>query len=123
MAKAGAKSVRYVFSVPKSDVQIPEWIENQYNLSTSIRILIKDYVARYGMTDASCLPIMTDDAAAARMIRAQPVETIEEKKEEKKEEKIVEKAVETVEKKPEEPVVTNDAKDGKAFDMIMDMMN
>lgn len=51
------RSIRYHFTAPASDTQIAEWVNNQHNFSTSMRIVIKDYIARHGMTDASCLPL------------------------------------------------------------------
>lgn len=62
MRKSNTKSVRYHFSAPVSDTQIPEWIEKQHNFSTSIRIVLKDFIARHGMIDASCLGLSFDNA-------------------------------------------------------------
>lgn len=51
------KTVRYHFTAPASDTQIAEWVANQHNFSVSMRMVLKDYIARHGMTDASCLPL------------------------------------------------------------------
>lgn len=66
MVKISDKSVRYCFTAPISDVQLAEWIEIQHNLSMSIRLVIKDYIAKHGMADATCLPMMTDDDSATK---------------------------------------------------------
>lgn len=60
MSKSNSKSVRYHFTVPLSDVQIAEWVEKQHNFSTSLRIVIKDFIAKHGMTDASCMAMSFD---------------------------------------------------------------
>lgn len=70
IVERGPKTIRYHFSAPASDVQIAEWIEAQHNFSSSIRLVIKDYIAKHGMIDATCLPMMTDDAAAVKYEQA-----------------------------------------------------
>lgn len=75
MAKTGS-SVRYHFSAPESDTQIAEWVKLQHNFSTSMRILIKDYIAKYGMRDISCLPLAIDDAEARPTFVAQSADFV-----------------------------------------------
>ncbi len=58
MNKKDSKSIRYHFSAPAADTQISEWAEHQHNLSISIRLVLKDFIARHGLIDVSCLPIM-----------------------------------------------------------------
>lgn len=73
MAKTGP-SVRYHFSAPESDTQIAEWVALQHNFSTSMRILIKDYIAKYGMQDIACLPLtISDDIETKAVVANQPV--------------------------------------------------
>jgi len=56
---------RYTFTAPSDDKQIAEWINRQHSFSTSIRIVIKDYISKYGMIDISCLPMaLTDEPSA-----------------------------------------------------------
>lgn len=62
MSKSNSKSVRYHFTAPASDVQIAEWAEKQHSFSTSLRIVIKDFIARHGMTDASCMAMSLDNS-------------------------------------------------------------
>lgn len=50
---------RFTFTIPPSDVQLIEWVETQYSVSASIRALIKDYIAKHGVTDTACGPITT----------------------------------------------------------------
>ena len=55
------KSVRLQVTVPKCDATVFEWVGVQNSISESIRTVIKDYVARHGMTDAACQPMMIMD--------------------------------------------------------------
>ncbi len=48
---------RYRFSVPNADESVNQWIDAQGNLSHSLRELIKDYIRKYGITDATCMPV------------------------------------------------------------------
>lgn len=48
---------RYRFSVPKADTSVNQWIDAQGSLSHSIRELIKDHIRKYGITDATCMPV------------------------------------------------------------------
>ena len=54
MADKSAGTARYRISVPVSDTSVLEWISHQYNLSYSIRTIIKDFIQRNGMVDATC---------------------------------------------------------------------
>ena len=65
MNKINSKTARYNFTAPTSDTQLAEWIEKQHSFSVSIRIVIKDFIARHGMTDASCLALSFDDTDMA----------------------------------------------------------
>lgn len=61
MGKNSSKSVRYHFSAPESDTQLAEWVETQHSFSVSLRVVIKDFIARHGMIDATCLAMSFDD--------------------------------------------------------------
>lgn len=50
MAKK-VSSRNYRFAVPENDTDVLEWIESQERLSTSLRLLIKQHVATYGVDD------------------------------------------------------------------------
>lgn len=65
MNKINSKTARYNFTAPTSDTQLAEWIEKQHSFSVSIRIVIKDFIARHGMTDASCLALSFDNTDMA----------------------------------------------------------
>ena len=45
---------RYRFSVPHADVSINQWVENQSNLSMSLRLLIGECIERHGFGDYTC---------------------------------------------------------------------
>lgn len=49
-----AEAKRYRFTVPLADESVLEWCENQANLSFSLRMLVREYIAKHGMTDATC---------------------------------------------------------------------
>lgn len=49
-----AEAKRYRFTVPLADESVLEWCENQANLSFSLRTLVREYIAKHGMTDATC---------------------------------------------------------------------
>jgi AT hook motif. len=49
---------RFRVSVPSNDATVLEWIENQANLSYSFRVLVREYVREYGMTDATCMEVV-----------------------------------------------------------------
>lgn len=51
------KSVRQRFSVPKKDEVVLRWIENQSNLSVSLRMLIRWAIQEYGYADVTCLSV------------------------------------------------------------------
>lgn len=46
--------IRYRFSVPQKDVSVVEWIQNQSNVSQSIRELIKNQIKKTGYDDVTC---------------------------------------------------------------------
>lgn len=43
------------FNVPNADAEVFAWIDSQYNLANSMRALIKDFVARHGYADSTCV--------------------------------------------------------------------
>ena len=45
---------RYRFSVPNADTSTNDWIGSQTNLSMSLRLLIGEYIEKYGYEDATC---------------------------------------------------------------------
>ena len=47
---------RIRLSIPYDDVDVMEWVNNQQNLSQSVRLLIKDFVRENGLKDVSVLP-------------------------------------------------------------------
>lgn len=49
-----AEQKRFRITVPAEDVSVLEWITVQQNVSYSIRQLIRDYIQKEGMTDATC---------------------------------------------------------------------
>lgn len=57
------KSTRVAFTVPPFDAQVHDWVKNQQNTSLSMRLLIKDHIARYGMGDITALPMMIDESS------------------------------------------------------------
>lgn len=52
---------QFKVSYPSADKQVSDWINAQHNLSASVRMLIKTYVAKHGFTDATCQPLTADD--------------------------------------------------------------
>lgn len=53
------KNCRYRFTVPTADTTVNEWLEEQSNISFSLRVLIKAFIRDYGMQDATCLEVGT----------------------------------------------------------------
>jgi len=51
------KNCRYRFTVPTADTAVNEWLEEQSNVSFSLRVLIKAFIRDYGMQDATCLEV------------------------------------------------------------------
>lgn len=45
---------RHHVIVPKADTIVEDWMNEQNNLSGSIRVLIKQFVLKYGVTDILC---------------------------------------------------------------------
>lgn len=56
MAKVKAEEnfKRYRFSVPHADVSINKWVEQQSNLSMSLRMLIGESIEKSGYVDYTC---------------------------------------------------------------------
>lgn len=59
-----SSQIRITASAPADDTQVAEWLKKQSNISMSLRILIKQFVATYGITDVSCMPLMFGNAQA-----------------------------------------------------------
>ena len=55
MAERTRNIKRYRLSVPEADTSVNDWIASQDNLSFSLRCIIKDAIARYGLTDVTCI--------------------------------------------------------------------
>lgn len=53
MAKQSEYTRHHVI-VPKADTIVEDWINEQSNLSGSLRVLIKQFVLKYGVTDILC---------------------------------------------------------------------
>lgn len=45
---------RYRFSVPHADVSVNKWVEQQSNLSMSLRLLIGECIEKTGYVDYTC---------------------------------------------------------------------
>lgn len=43
--------IRARLRIPTNDPQLKKWLDNQGNLSLSVRLLINNYIATYGATD------------------------------------------------------------------------
>lgn len=54
MAKAEENFKRYRFSVPHADMSINKWVEQQSNLSMSLRMLIGECIEKVGYVDYTC---------------------------------------------------------------------
>lgn len=54
---ADKKSSRYRFSVPNKDETVLRWVEQQSNLSVSLRMLIRWAIQEYGYADVTCLSV------------------------------------------------------------------
>lgn len=48
--------LRHHIIVPEADTIVEEWIKKQDNISGSLRVLIKQFVNKYGVTDILCCP-------------------------------------------------------------------
>ena len=107
------KSVRYCFTVPTTDTQIAEWAALQYNLSTSMRLIIKDYIAKHGMVDASCQPMMMADDAPVVALPRTDVEAVNKQP--------VEDPVPETKSEPE-AIKENVVKSSPADDILADLM-
>lgn len=112
---ASIKSIRYHFTVPGADAQFAEWAKLQYNFSTSVRVAIKEYIARHGMTDAGCELISRIEA---NEVRSESVgETTGEVKEPDNDVKIVEQDTTT-----DMQTTQTDSHVGIMDDMLADLM-
>lgn len=51
---------RIRLSIPYDDVDVMEWVNNQQNLSQSVRLLIKDFVRENGLKDTMCVSVLPE---------------------------------------------------------------
>lgn len=71
--------IRYRFSVPQKDVSVVEWIQNQSNVSQSIRELIKNQIKKTGYDDVTCQEVhklgpVGRPASPKKSVESEPVE-------------------------------------------------
>ena len=58
------KKTRRYFYYPEDDETMLAWIDAQQNMSTSVYVLIKNYIAKYGLTDVMMRTmVLTDEVA------------------------------------------------------------
>ena len=103
--------LHYRISVPKDDQTVAEWMDKQYNISMSIRQLVRAFVREHGQVDITCIsvdkPVFA--AGAARVEPSAPASV-----------QAAEPASKPVEQKPSvRPTVTKDI--GDANDALSDM--
>lgn len=67
--------IRVAVSVHKSDEQIMQWLARQHSVSNSVRLVIKDYISRYGMIDVACQPFKIDTTSDMVIQEPVPVES------------------------------------------------
>lgn len=71
--------IRYRFSVPQKDISVVEWIQNQSNVSQSIRELIKNQIKKTGYDDVTCQEVhklgpVGRPASPKKSVENEPVE-------------------------------------------------
>lgn len=49
--------LHYRISVPKDDQTVAEWMDRQYNISMSIRQLVRAFVREHGQVDITCISV------------------------------------------------------------------
>ena len=49
--------LRYRVTVPLKDADVINWMAEQSSPSFSMRMLIRAFIAKYGITDVTCLPV------------------------------------------------------------------
>ena len=54
---ASDQPLRYRVTVPLKDSDVINWMVEQSNPSVSIRMLIRAFIAKYGISDVTCLPV------------------------------------------------------------------
>lgn len=54
---AADKLLHYRISVPKDDQTVAQWMEKQYNISISIRQLVRAFVREHGLVDITCIDV------------------------------------------------------------------
>lgn len=51
------KPLRYRVTVPLKDADVINWMAEQSSVSFSIRLLIRAFIAKYGISDVTCVPV------------------------------------------------------------------
>lgn len=49
--------VRPRLSIPAEDHSVIQWLENQINITDSLRIAVREFIERHGYDDATCLDV------------------------------------------------------------------
>lgn len=115
----GSKSTRYHFTVPEADTEVNEWAKLQYSFSTSVRVAIKEYIARHGMTDAGCDLIsrvnVNPEVREVRAAKPEPTEKTDVAA-------ITEIKTAVAENIEKPPTVKTDSHDDMMDDMLADLM-
>ena len=66
---------RIRLSIPYDDVDVMEWVNNQQNLSQSVRLLIKDFVRENGLKDAMCVSVLPEGDVRSVKVQAKKPRT------------------------------------------------
>lgn len=56
----GSKESRRRIRVPAKDRTVIEWMDEQEDLSASLRLVVRDYIRRYGVGDVMCQPVQQE---------------------------------------------------------------
>lgn len=72
--KVSEQPLRYRVTVPLRDADVINWMAEQSNVSFSIRMLIKAFVSKYGITDVTCLPASAGLDMDITGVESQPVQ-------------------------------------------------
>lgn len=67
---AGDRTTIMRLVIPKEDADVLEWLRNQYNVSMSVRQIIRGFIQTYGMLDVFCVAVPRGDAGA--MVHSAP---------------------------------------------------
>ena len=65
----------YRFTVPETDTEVIEWLDAQDKVSTSMRLLIKQYVATHGQGDIINTIVLADGPRRRQQVRDIPERT------------------------------------------------